>query len=247
MDEYTASTYGERIADRYDDWYASRAFGGDVATTVAFLRELAGDDAALELGIGTGRLALPLRAAGVEIHGIDASSSMIARLRDKPGGDEIPVTTADFRSFDLGRRFGLVYVVFNTFFVLLTQDDQVECFAAIARHLDEGGAFAMEAFVPDLARFDRGQRVSAVDVGMDEVRLEVSHHDVVAQRTDSQHVVFGAGGVRLFPVRVRYAYPSELDLMARLAGLRLRERWADWDRSAFTAEAQKHVSVGERA
>jgi predicted TPR repeat methyltransferase len=247
MDEYTASTYGERIADRYDDWYASHTFGGGVATTVAFLRELAGDAAALELGIGTGRLALPLRAAGVEIHGIDASSSMIARLRDKPGGEEIPVTTADFPSFDLGRRFGLVYVVFNTFFVLLTQEDQVACFAAIARHLDEGGAFAMEAFVPDLARFDRGQRVSAVDVGMDEVRLEVSHHDVVAQRTDSQHVVIGGGGVRLFPVRVRYAYPSELDLMARLAGLRLRERWADWDRSGFTAEAQKHVSVWERA
>jgi len=245
MDKYSASTYGDRVAETYDRWYVELPFGGALAAAVAFLQELAGDGAALELGIGTGRVALPLREAGVQVHGIDASEAMVARLRDKAGGADIPVTIGDFRAFELEERYRLVYVVFNTFFALLTQDDQVETFRSIAEHLEPGGAFVMEAFVPDLSRFDRGQRVAAIDVTADEVRLEVTQHDALEQRSVSQHVVIREEGIRLYPVTIRYASIPELDLMARLAGL-LRERWADWDRSPLVDSSPKHISVWER-
>jgi hypothetical protein len=246
MDEYTPATYGDRIADIYDVRYAGSALG-DPTTAASFLGELAGSGPALELGIGTGRVALPLRAAGVDVHGIDASPAMVERLRAKPGGAEVPVTIGDFGDFAFEERFRLVYVVFNTFFGLLTQEDQVSCFQTIARHLTDDGSFVMEAFVPDLARFDRGQRVGAVRVETDEVDLDVTTHDPVAQRSVSQHVVLREDGIRLYPVRIRYAYASELDLMARLAGMRLRSRFGDWDRSPFTADSGKHVSVWEPA
>ncbi len=247
-DRYGPATYGDRIAGVYDEIYGESypAFASDVSTTVAFLVPFAGTEPALELGIGTGRIALPLAAAGIEVHGIDASVAMVERLRAKPGGDAIPVTIADFGTFTLETRFRLVYVVFNTFFALLTQDDQVDCFRAIARHLTDDGVFAMEAFVPDTARFDRGQRVSAIRVETDLVDLEVTTHDPVAQSSVSQHVVIREDGIRLYPVKIRYAYISELDLMGRLAGLRVRERWADWDRSPLTSGSQKHISVWER-
>ena len=247
MDEYGPDTYGERVAEVYDEWYAELPFGGEIGVTVSFLRELAADGSALELGIGTGRVALPLRQAGVDVHGIDASAAMVERLRAKPGGADIPVTMGDFCDFSLGKRFRVVYVVFNTFFGLLTQDDQISCMRAVARHLDDDGAFVIEAFVPDPSRFDRGQRVSAIRVEPDAVALEVSQHDPLAQRTDSQHVVMQPDGVRLYPVKVRYAYVSELDLMAKLAGMQLRERWADWDRTPISGESPKHVSVWEVA
>jgi hypothetical protein len=156
------------------------------------------------------------------------------------------VTIADFRDFTLPDRFGLVYVVFNTFFGLLTQQDQIDCLGAVARHLADGGAFVLEAFVPDLARFDRGQRLGVVRSEVDEVELEASRYDPVAQRVDTNHVIIRPEGVRLYPVRIRFATVAELDVMARLAGLRLRERWADWDRSPFGAGSEKHVSVWER-
>lgn len=245
MDEYDASTYGDRVADVYDDWYAGGGPLGDASGAVSFLRELAGPGPALELGIGTGRIALPLAEAGVEVHGIDASEGMVRKLRGKTGGDRIPVTIADFRDFDLGTRFRLVYVVFNTFFGLLTQDDQVACFRSVAANLTDDGAFVMEAFIPDLTRFDRGQRVGAIHVGGEAVRLDVTMHDAIEQRSDSNHVVIREDGIRLYPVRVRYAYMSELDLMARLAGMRLRERWADWDRSTLSTGSQGHISVWE--
>jgi SAM-dependent methyltransferase len=191
-------------------------------------------------------VAIPLAAAGVEVHGIDASAAMVERLRTKPGGDAIPVTIGDFRDFSLDATFTLVYVPFNTFFALLTQDDQVECFRAVARHLTPDGAFVMEAFVPDLARFDRGQRVSAIRVEPDEVSLDVMTHDPVTQVGDAQHVVIRESGIHLYPVRIRFAYVAELELMARLAGMRLRERWADWDRTPFSSASGKHISVWER-
>ena len=244
MDEYGASTYGDRIADIYDERYAE-VFGNDLAATVPFLKEIAGDGAALELGIGTGRIAIPLADAGVRVQGIDASGAMIGRLHAKRGGSAIHVTMGDFRDFTIDERFRLVYVVFNTFFGLLTQDDQVSCFRSVARHLTDEGVFAMEAFVPDATRWDRGQRVSATRVALDEVEIEVSMHDALAQRTHSHHLIVREDGLKLYPVRIRYAYPSELDLMARLAGMRLRERWADWDRSPLTATSQKHISVWE--
>jgi SAM-dependent methyltransferase len=247
MDEYTPSTYGDRIADIYDARYPSSGGLGDPAVAAALLHDLAGDGPARERGIGTGRIALPLRASGVRVHGIDASTAMVGQLRAKSGGADIPVTIGDFRDFSFEERFRLVYVVFNTFFGLLTQDDQVACFQTIARHLTEAGVFVMEAFVPDPTRWDRGQRVGAVDVGTDMVDLEVSMHDPVGQRTTSQHVVLREGVMQLYPVRIRYAYVSELDLMARLAGLRLRDRFGDWDRRPFSAESGKHVSVWEPA
>jgi hypothetical protein len=244
-DTYQPSTYGDRIADVYDDIYVQTPVLGEVAVIVDFLSSLTKAGPALELGVGTGRIALPLQAAGVRIHGIDASTAMVERLRAKPGGGGIDVTIGDFRDFSLPTRFPLVYVVFNTFFGLLSQDDQVMSFRAVAGHLTPGGAFVMEAFVPDLARFDRGQRVSAVRVDADSVSLEVTQSDPVGQFSDSQRVVIREDGIRLFPVKIRFAYVSELDLMARLTGLRLRERWADWDRTPFSSDGPKHISVWE--
>jgi SAM-dependent methyltransferase len=245
MDDYTDATYGERIAYIYDERYRD-AFAEDTAAAVAFLKDLAGDGPALELGIGTGRIALPLADAGVEVHGIDASEAMLAKLREKPGGAAIPTTVGSFADFSFPIRFRLAYVVFNTFFGLLTQDEQVSCFEAVARHLTPDGAFVMQAFVPDVTRFDvHNQRVSTDSVRADEISLEVSEHDPFGQRTTSAHVLIRDGSVRMFPVRIRYAYVSELDLMARIAGLRLRERWSGWDREPYPSRSWTHVSVWE--
>jgi SAM-dependent methyltransferase len=246
QDGYEPSTYGDRIAHVYDERYPKVPSGGDVSATVAFLSSFAGSGPVLELGIGTGRVALPLAAAGVEVHGIDASAAMVERMRAKPGGDAIPVTIGDFRDFALDAAFTLIYVPFNTFFGLLTQDDQVSSFRAITRHLTPNGLFVMEAFVPDLGRFDRGQRVSAINVELDGVSLDVSMYDPVAQVNDTQHVEIREDGIHLYPVRIRFAFVPELDLMARLAGLRVRERWADWDRTPFSGASGKHISVWER-
>ena len=245
--DYTEATYGDKIADIYDDTYLD-ASARDTDGAVAFLSRLAGPGPALELGVGTGRVALPLTQAGVEVHGIDASEAMVERLREKPGGEDIHVTIGDFADFSLEERFPVIYVVFNTFFGLLTQDAQLACMECVARHLTPDGAFVMQAFVPDVTRFDaHNQRVSVETVSLDELVLETSSHDPFTQRTDSHHVVIREAGVRLYPVRIRYAYPSELDLMAKIAGLRLRERWADWDRSTFPSRAWQHVSVWGRA
>ena len=240
-----SSGYGDRIADVYDELYPEVPMSGPVEVTGAFLGSLAGAGPALELGIGTGRVALPLQASGVEVHGIDASERMVARLRAKPGGDRITVTMGDFVELSSDQRFTLVYVPFNTFFGLASQDDQITCMRSVARHLMPGGAFVIEAFVPDPSRFDRGQRLSAIRVEPDLVALEVTEHDPVEQRSYSQHVLIREDGIRLWPVQIRYAFVAELDLMARSAGLRLRERWADWDRSSFASDSPKHISVYE--
>ncbi len=241
--EYGPATYGDRIADVYDDWQATRL---DTEATVAVLAELAGRGPVLELGIGTGRIALPLAERGIPIQGIDASAAMVEKLLTKPGGEAIPVAMGDFADVAVAERFSLIYVVFNTFLALLEQDDQVRCFRNVADRLDEKGVFVLEAFVPDPARFDRGQRVAGTLVETDRVRLELSTHDPVKQQVFTQHLNIDDEAIRLYPVRLRYAWPSELDLMARLAGLRLRDRWADWRRSPFTAESGQHVSVYAR-
>lgn len=238
--DYDASTYGERMAAVYDQW---PRVPKNADAVVAFLAGLAGRGPVLELGIGTGRIALPLSQRGLEVHGIDASPSMVARLKAKPGGDRIRITIGDFATVPVEGRFSLVFVVFNTFFGLLTQEDQVGCFEAVARHLTEDGLFVMEGFVPDLSRFDRGQRVEALSVDADGVVLDAGVHDAVAQRIVTQHVSMSTRGIQLYPVQLRYAWPSELDLMARLAGLRLRERWGGWNREPFSAASASHVSV----
>jgi SAM-dependent methyltransferase len=241
MTEYGPSTYGDRWAEIYDRWGGTE--GRDTEGTVALLAELAGPGPALELAVGTGRIALPLAERGVEVHGVDASEAMVAKLREKPGGDRIPVTMGDFADVPVEGRYPLVFVVFNTLFGLLTQEDQVRCFANVAEHLTNDGVFVIEAFVPDLGRFDRGQRTSTLDVGVDEVHLHADKHDPVGQVVMSQHVLVREEGVRLYPVKIRYAWPPELDLMAQLAGLELRDRWAGWKREPFTAASTNHVSV----
>jgi SAM-dependent methyltransferase len=244
VSDYDAASYGDKIADVYDEWYAQL----DTSGAVDFLAELAGPGPALELGIGTGRLALPLSERGLEVHGIDASEPMVAKLRGKPGGDRIPITMGDFTDLELEGRFSLIVVAFSTLFSLRSQEEQVRCFRNVALHLNDDGLFVIEAFVPDVARFDRQQRVGASRVRSDEeIMLEVSQHDPVEQRVDSHHVVVSEAGIKMYPVKIRYAYPAELDLMAQLAGLRLRERWGSWRREPLTASSIWHVSVYERA
>jgi SAM-dependent methyltransferase len=242
MDTYEEGTYGERIAGVYDEWYA----GYDDAT-LATLREFAQGGRALELGIGTGRIALPLQQSGVAVDGIDASAAMIARLRSKPGGDKIAVTLGNFADVAVEGQYALIYVLFNTFFALLTQDEQVRCFQNIARHLSPSGVFVIEAFVPDLTRFQGRQAIRAVDVGVSHVRFDVSEHDPISQQVTSQHVLLTEQGIRLYPVKIRYAWPAELDLMARLAGLRLKQRWENWEKAVFSPDSGHHVSVYEQA
>jgi SAM-dependent methyltransferase len=245
MDSYQPETYGDRIADVYDRLTATLPEPVDCVDRLA---ELAGAGPALELGIGTGRIALPLAARGVEVHGIDASSAMVERLRAKPGGEAIPVTLGDFADLPVEGSFPLVYVVFNTFYSLLTQDEQVRCFAAVADRLAPGGAFVLELFVPDLNLHPGGQSIRTRYLALDLVRFDLALHDPATQRVDFQNVLLAADGIQLMPGSVRYAWPSELDLMARLAGLRLRERWGGWRREPYTASTDGlYVAVYEHA
>jgi len=241
MDEYIATTYGDHLAEVYDQWY-----GAYEEAAIETLATLAQAGRALELGIGTGRIALPLAARGIEVHGIDASAAMIAKLRARPGGDSIPVTMGDFSDVGVEGTFSLVFIVFNTFFALLTQEQQTRCFCNAAEHLTDGGTFLIEAFVPDLTRFSGGQSVRVNTITDERVGLQVAQHDAVQQRVKSQHIVFINNEARLYPVEVRYAWPSELDLMAQLAGLRLRHRWGNWDQAPFGPHSEKHISVYER-
>ena len=244
MEGYDASTYGDRIADVYDEWYGSAAFL-ETEASVAVLAEVAGDGPVLELAIGTGRVALPLAERGLEVHGIDASEAMVAKLRGKPGGHAIPVTMGNFADVGVEGRYSLVYLVFTTLFALDSQDEQVRCFQNVAEHLADGGLFVVEAFVPEPERFDG--RVSARRIASDFVQLDTTQLDRAAQTSESQHVILTPSGIRFFPVRLRWAYPSELDLMARLAGLRLRDCWSNWKKEPFTRTSARHVSVYEQA
>jgi SAM-dependent methyltransferase len=239
MTDYQSHTYGDAIAGVYDDF-----FGDYDEAAITVLADLAQGGRALELGIGTGRIALPLQQRGVAVHGIDASEAMVARLRAKPGGETLPVTLGDFAGVPVDGPFSLVYVVANTFFGLLTQAEQVRCFENVARVLARpGGVFALELFVFDPARYVKNQAVHAASLTTDQVRLNAARHDPANQIVTSQDITISAGGVHLYPVRLRYAWPSELDLMARLAGLSLLHRWDDWQRAPFTAMSGKHVSV----
>ena len=246
MSEYGPSTYGDRIAEVYDEYQIGLSDPEHLAPVADLVAKLAGGDRALELGIGTGRIALPLAARGVEVHGIDASEVMVSKLRNKDGGADIPVTIGDFADVPVDGQFSLVFVVFNTLFALLTQEDQVRCFGNVSEHLEENGGCVVEAFAPDLARFVRGQTTDTGEITLDRVNLEVSRHHPVDQRVTAQHIYITETGIRMYPVQLRYAWPSELDLMARLAGMRLRHRWGDWRGSAFTASSTSHVSVYER-
>ncbi|MFN0074616.1 MAG: class I SAM-dependent DNA methyltransferase [Chloroflexota bacterium] len=240
MFEFGPATYGDRIAGVYDTWYS---IPQDTDDTVAFLAPLAQGKSALELGIGSGRIALPLAARGMNVSGIDASEAMLEKLREKPGSEVVATYLGDFADVDVTGRFELIFAAFNTFFALASQDEQIRCFQNVAQRLDPGGAFVIEAFVPDLSRYSGNQDLATKAIEANLVVLDAAVHDPVTQTISVQHVVIGEWGVQLYPVLLRYAWPGELDLMARLAGLRLRDRWSGWLNEPFTAQSQKHVSV----
>jgi SAM-dependent methyltransferase len=238
-----AAAFGQRMADVYDTWYGTRLAAATTAESVEVLAALATGGRVLELAIGTGRVALPLAARGLSVHGIDASEAMVAKLHEKPGGVAIPVTIGNFADVAVDGAFDLIFLVFNTLFNLTSQAEQVRCFQNVARHLTATGVFVVEAFVPDLSGFVNERALRTAHVAMDSAYLEASAHDPVAQTVLYQYIELTQSGVRLYPIPMRYAWPSELDLMARLAGLELRQRWAGWDRSPFGASSKSHVSV----
>lgn len=236
----TDGFFGERVASTYDD--DPEMFDPAVVRpTVDFLAALADGRRALELGIGTGRIALPLAERGVTVAGIDLSRAMVDRLRAKPGGADLEVALGDFSTTRVAGEFGLVYLVFNTIFNLVTQEAQIACFANAGAHLTSGGVFVIETMVPDLQRLALGNTVLPFRAEPSGISFDV--YDVVTQRFSSQHYTFRADGVDAFPVEFRYAWPAELDLMARLAGLELRDRFGGWHREPFTAVSSSHVSV----
>jgi SAM-dependent methyltransferase len=232
-------SFGEDARAMYGD-----ALRGDEEQAVAFVAAAPGDGAALQRGIGNGRIALREAERGVRVDGVDITSEMVAQLRAKPGGDKMVVTVGDFADVPVHGTYRLIYVVWNTFFNLLTQDDQVRCFQNVAQHLADGGAFVIEAYAPEfLYRLRDHQYVDAEAVEVDRVHLDVLRHDPTTQTIEESHVSLSREGVRLVPVVQRYAWPSELDLMGRIAGLRLKERWDGWDRRAYSAESKVVVSV----
>jgi SAM-dependent methyltransferase len=236
--------FGEEIAARYDAGSAAMFRPEAIDPAVDLLAELAGEGRALELAIGTGRIALPLAARGVSVAGIDNSDAMVARLRAKPGGDAIEVTIGDMATTRVDGEFSLVYLVFNTINNLVTQDAQVACFENAAAHLSSGGVFVIEVGVPGLQRLPVGQTI--IPFRADPKGLGFDVYDVVTQRFSSQHYHFTEDGIRATPVEFRYAWPAELDLMARIAGMTLRDRWSNWKRQPFTAVSRSHVSVWEK-
>jgi SAM-dependent methyltransferase len=233
--------FGEEIAARYDDPSDEMFQPAAIEPVVNFLTELAGDGAALELGIGTGRIALPLAQRGVEVHGIDLSSAMVARLRAKPGGDKIPVVIGDFATARAEGSFMLAYLVFNTINNLTTQDSQVACFENVAAHLEPGGHFVIEVGVPQLQRLPPGETVRPF--ALTPTHLGFDEYDVATQGLISHHHELVDGVWRSDSTPFRYVWPSELDLMARIAGLAPVERWGGWRREPFTRDSTSHVSV----
>lgn len=241
---YDPAAYGEQIAADYDALYSAIP---DTVQTVTCLAELAGRGRVLEMGIGTGRLALPLRARGVEVHGIEASPAMVEELRKLPGGDEIPVAVGSFADTELpGERFSVVVLALHTIFGLPTQDEKIRCFANARRHLADGGVFVVEATILDVGAFRHGQAVVPRFTSAGRVELQILRYDSSTQTVETTNVHLSNDGVRLNGFTNAYASPQELDLIARLGGLRLRERWGAWTREPFTAASARHVSVYTR-
>jgi SAM-dependent methyltransferase len=232
------------VAEAYDATSADMYEPALIEAAVTFLAEAAAGGRALELGIGTGRIALPLAQRGIEVHGIDISADMIEQLRRKPGADAIGTTIGDFAETFVGGEFALVYVVYNSICNLLEQSEWVETFKNAARHLRAGGRFVLELFVPDLRRFPPGAAAIPVDFTPRHVGFDTL--DTANQRGVSHHFFINDRKVEHFDGEFRYAWPAELDLMARIAGMTLVARWADWDRSPFTSESRKHISVWQR-
>jgi SAM-dependent methyltransferase len=233
-------SFGLEVASSYDE-----DLRGDEAETVEFLAEHAGTGPVLELAIGTGRIALPLSERGIRVDGIEQSTAMVDQLRAKPGADKISITIGDMSAVELPEQYTLVYLVFNTIHNLLTQDGQVRCFENAARHLDSDGVFVVETGVPWRGPRE-GSYIEVPKVTMGEVRISPHTYDAMTQILDISHLRLTTEGIQMSPLSLRLVYPSELDLMARIAGLRLRHRWGGWKQETFTVHSRRHVSVYER-
>ncbi|MEM9570312.1 MAG: class I SAM-dependent methyltransferase [Pseudomonadota bacterium] len=243
MKEFGPATFGQLNADEYDALHNP----GTTEESVALIADLAGRGNILELAIGTGRMALPLAARGLDVSGFDASEEMLDILKSKPGGADIPTWVADMASFDLGQQFDFAFLVFNTLYNLTSQEDQVSCFQHVAKHLKPGGKFLVEAFMPSRERFELDQAVRTKFVDFDRVWLEAVQHDAVKQSLNYQRIRIDKNGTELKPLPMRYVWPSELDLMAQLAGLSPVAHWGGWQKQKLTSSSSFYVIVYERA
>lgn len=242
MEGFNAATFGELNAADYDEKHDP----GTTLETVNLISDIAGDGTILELAIGTGRIALPLAAKGHKIAGIEGSLDMIAKLKAKPGSENINVVVGDMADVAIDGPFDHVFLVFNTLFNLPSQDAQITCFQNVAERLAPGGTFLIETFVPDLSGFTDGQRVQTKQLDKTSVWLEAAKHDPVQQVIEFQRIRITNSGMQLVPLPMRYAWPSEIDLMARLAGLTLINRWGDWHRGPFDSSSKMHVSLYQK-
>ena len=239
MLDFDPETFGALNADDYDALHDP----GTTEESVALIAELAGKGRILELAIGTGRMALPLAKRGFAMSGIEGSAAMVEKLREKPGGADIPVVIGDMADCDIDGEFGFAFLIFNTLFNLTTQAEQVRCFRNVADRLAPGGAFLVETFVPDFSAYHDHQSLRATKIGFKSLWFEAKVHDPTRQVIEYQRVRITEKGTRMVPLVMRYAWPQEIDLMAELAGLTLEHRWGGWKRELFTAESTMHVSL----
>jgi SAM-dependent methyltransferase len=238
MKDYNASTYGDKVANVYDERH-----GDYDAEMIERIYELAPNGSAFELGIGTGRVALPLSKRGMKVDGIDSSKSMVRKLKAKPGSKKISVQIGDFADFKTAKKYDVVFVVYNTFYGLLTQDDQISCFKSVHNGLKNEGKFVIEAFVPDPARLVNGQNINISDIEKDNVSVAFNLFDAASQTISCQLVRISEKGINMVPIVIRFAYPAEFDLLAKLTGFELSERWANWKKEPFTSNSGFHISV----
>ncbi|WP_434739739.1 class I SAM-dependent DNA methyltransferase [Micromonospora sp. SH-82] len=242
MEGFELSTYGDAIADLFDD-FGWAGDPGDTEETIQWLADNAGDGPVLELGVGTGRVAVPLANRGIDVHGIDASEGMLGKLKAKPGGDRVTVHVADFTDFTLPYTFSMAYAVFDTLPFVTDQESQIRCFERVADVLAPGGRFVVQCSIPDPARYDRGQRTQTLRVEKDHVLMTFTRRERITQRSAIQFAVLGAEGIKFFPMYVRSVMPSEMDLMARVAGLTLEAQWADWAGRPLVDSCQRYISI----
>ncbi|GHE44541.1 class I SAM-dependent methyltransferase [Streptomyces vinaceus] len=242
MTDWKPETYGPRWKSVYDeiDWPQPEG-------AVDFLAKRVGGGRALELAIGTGRVALPLAQRGVPLDGLDASPEIVDVMRTKPGGESIEVSIGNIADFTSERRYSLIFLLLNSLYALQTQEEQIQCFESVAAHLEPGGLFVVETFVPDPTRFRFNGRAHVYDVGLDHVRIEADTFDRATQHIKENHVEIREEGIKLYPAFLRYTWPSELDLMARIAGLELSERWGDWGNVPYDTYSENHIGVYRKA
>lgn len=242
MEGFGPTTFGEQYAEEYDALHNP----GTTDACVTLISEIAGHGKILELAVGTGRIALPLAKLGHDVSGFDASPDMLEKLREKPGGTALKTWVADMATFDVDAHFDFAFLVFNTLYNLTTQAAQLQCFHQVSKHLKPEGQFLVEAFMPNRETFDRNQAIRTKHVSFDKVWLEAVKHDPVEQRLDYQRIRISEDGTTLHPLPMRYVWPSEMDLMAELAGLRLVERWGNWHREPITAESEMQIALYKR-